>query len=195
MHNALYLHFEVENSVSLLPFFKAPRKEAPPLFRYRKQLKTQGLDLCLVFANSFFMGLKRHHNHKHHYSKEFFFSMLILDRTIKDKLANKDEETREQILDKLPKEYQKFANVFSKIKNGLLPPHRPIDHKVELLPDAAPLRAHPLYSMSIDQLIALKEYLTETLRKEWIVPNAAEYGSPVLFAKKPNGGLRFCMDY
>jgi hypothetical protein len=33
------------------------------------------------------------------------------------------------------------------------------------------------------------------LRKEWIVPNAAEYGSPVLFAKKPNGGLRFCVNY
>jgi hypothetical protein len=33
------------------------------------------------------------------------------------------------------------------------------------------------------------------LRKEWIVPNAAEYGSPVLFAKKPNGELRFCVNY
>jgi hypothetical protein len=33
------------------------------------------------------------------------------------------------------------------------------------------------------------------LRKEWIVPNAAEYGFPVLFAKKPNGGLRFCVNY
>jgi hypothetical protein len=41
----------------------------------------------------------------------------------------------------------------------------------------------------------LKEYLTEALNKEWIVPNAAEYGSPVLFAKKPNGGLRFYMNY
>jgi hypothetical protein len=141
------------------------------------------------------MGLKRHHNYKHRYSKEFSFLMLMLDRTIENKLANEDEETREQILDKLPKEYQKFADVFSKTESGLLSPYRPIDHKVELLPGAAPLKAHPLYSMSTNQLIALKEYLTEALRKEWIVPNAAEYGSPVLFAKKPNGGLRFCVDY
>jgi hypothetical protein len=148
MHNALYLHFEVENSVSLLPFSKAPRREAPPLFRHRKQLKTQGLNLCLVSADSFFMGLKRHHNHKHRYFEEFFFSILMLDRTIEDKLANEDKETRKQILNKLPREYQKFADVFSKIESGLLPPYRPIDHKVELLPDAAPLRAHPLYSMS-----------------------------------------------
>jgi hypothetical protein len=195
MHNALYLYFEVENSVSLLPFSKAPRRKAPPLFRHRKQLKTQGLNLCLISANSFFINLKRHHNHKHRYSKEFSFSMLMLNRTIKDKLANEDKETREQILNKLLREYQKFADIFSKIKNGLLPPYRPIDHKMELLPDAAPLRAHPLYSMSTNQLIALKKYLTEALRKEWIVPSAAEYGSPVLFAKKPNGELRFCMNY
>jgi hypothetical protein len=63
------------------------------------------------------------------------------------------------------------------------------------LPNAAPFKAHLLYSISADQLIALKEYLTKALRKEWIVPNAAEYGSPVLFAKKPNGGLRFCVNY
>jgi hypothetical protein len=49
--------------------------------------------------------------------------------------------------------------------------------------------------MSANQLIALKEYLTKALRKKWIVPNAAKYGFPVLFAKKPNGGLRFYMDY
>jgi hypothetical protein len=76
--------------------------------------------------------------------------MLILDRTIKNKLANKDKKTQKQILDKLLKEYQEFANVFSKIKNGLLPSYRPINYKVELLPDAAPLRVHPLYSISTD---------------------------------------------
>jgi hypothetical protein len=121
--------------------------------------------------------------------------MLMLDRTIEDKLANKDKKTQKQILNKLSKEYQEFADVFSKIESGLLPLYRPIDYKVELLPGAAPLQVHPLYSISINQLIALKKYLTKALRKEWIVPNAAEYGSPVLFAKKPNGGLRFCVDY
>jgi hypothetical protein len=150
MHNALYLHFEVENSVSLLPLSKAPRREAPPPFRHRKQLKTQGLDLCLISADSFFMGLKRHHNHKHRYSEEFSFSMLMLDRTIENKLANKDKKIQKQILDKLSKEYQEFADVFSKIKNGLLPSYRPINYKMELLPGAALLRVHPLYSISIN---------------------------------------------
>jgi hypothetical protein len=166
IYNALYLHFEVKNSVSLLPFSKAPRRKASPLFRYRKQLKIQGLNLCLISADSFFMGLKRHHNYKHRYSKEFFFLMLMLDRTIEDKLANKDKETRKQILNKLLREYQEFADVFSKIENGLLPFYRPINYKMELLPNAALFRVYPLYSMFTNQLIALKEYLTEALRKE-----------------------------
>jgi hypothetical protein len=63
------------------------------------------------------------------------------------------------------------------------------------LPNATLLRAHPLYSISTEQLVALKEYLTENLRKKWIIPNGAKYGSPVLFAKKPNNGLRLCVNY
>jgi hypothetical protein len=119
----------------------------------------------------------------------------MLNRAIKDVLAEEDEEIREQILTKLPGEYQNFADMFSKSESSILPPHRSIDHKIKLLPDAAPFKAHSLYSMSADQLIALKEYLIEALRKEWIVPNAAEYESPVLFAKKPNDKLRFCVNY
>jgi hypothetical protein len=119
----------------------------------------------------------------------------MLDRAIKNVLAEENEETREQILTKLSGEYQNFADVFSKSESSILLLHRFIDHKVELLPDAAPLKAHPLYSMSANQLIALKEYFTEALRKEWIVPSAAEYGFSVLFAKKFNDGLRFCVNY
>jgi hypothetical protein len=119
----------------------------------------------------------------------------MLDRAIEEVLAKENEETKEQILTKLPSKYQNFADMFSKSESSILPPHRLIDHKVELLPDATFLKAHFLYSMSANQLIALKEYLTEALRKKWIVPNAAKYGFSVLFAKKPNGGLRFCVNY
>jgi hypothetical protein len=163
--------------------------------RRKKAIANLGLDLCIVSGDAFFAGLRRHAQHKHRYAEEFSFSINMLDRAIENILAEEDEETREQILTKLPGEYQNFADVFSKSESSILPPHRPIDHKVELLPDATPLRAYFLYSMSVDQLIALKEYFTEALRKKWIVPNAAKYGFPVLFAKKPNDGLRFCVNY
>jgi hypothetical protein len=120
---------------------------------------------------------------------------MLLNRAIEDAFRLKNEATRKQILAKLPPNYADFMDVFSKNQNDELPPHRPLDHKIELLPDATPLRAHPLYSMSTKQLVALKEYLTENLRKEWIIPSGAKYGSPVLFAKKPNDGLRLCMNY
>jgi hypothetical protein len=102
---------------------------------------------------------------------------------------------REQILAKFPPNYADFVDVFSKSQNDELPSHRSSDHKIELLPDATPLRAYSLYSMSTEQLVALKEYLTENLRKKWIIPSGAEYGFLVLFAKKPNDGLRLCVNY
>jgi hypothetical protein len=192
MHNALLLQFDFSDPVSVLPVIKK-RSLTPE--RRKKAIANLKLDLCIISGDAFFAGLRRHAQHKHRYTEEFLFSINMLNRAIKDVLAEEDEETREQILTKLPGEYQNFADMFSKSESSILPPHRPIDHKVELLPDAAPFKAYPLYSISADQLIALKKYLTEALRKEWIVPSAAEYEFPVLFAKKPNGGLRFCVNY
>jgi hypothetical protein len=120
---------------------------------------------------------------------------MLLNRAIENAFRLKNEATRKQILAKLSFNYADFMDVFSKNQNDELPPHRPLNHKIELLPNAIFLRAYPLYSMSIEQLVALKEYLTENLRKEWIIPNGAEYGFPVLFAKKPNDGLRLCVNY
>jgi hypothetical protein len=90
----------------------------------------------------------------------------MLDRAIENVFAEEDEEIREQILTKLPDEYQNFADVFSKSKSSILSPHYFIDYKIELLPNAAPFKAYFLYSMSADQLIALKKYFIEALRKE-----------------------------
>jgi hypothetical protein len=192
MHNALLLQFDFSDSVSVLPIAKK-RSLTPE--RRKKAIANLEFDLCIVSGDAFFAELRRHTQHKHRYAEEFLFSINIMNRAIENVLAEENEETREQILTKLPDEYQSFADVFSKSESSILPSYRPIDHKIELLPDATPLKAHFLYSMSANQLIALKEYLTKALRKKWIVPNAVEYGSPVLFAKKPNGGLRFCMNY
>jgi len=41
----------------------------------------------------------------------------------------------------------------------------------------------------------MKEYLEEHLKKGFIILSRAPFLSPVLFAKKPGGGWRFCVDY
>ena len=49
--------------------------------------------------------------------------------------------------------------------------------------------------MSPYKLQKVKEYLNENLSKGFITPSKAPYSSPVLFALKANGDLRFCVDY
>jgi hypothetical protein len=49
--------------------------------------------------------------------------------------------------------------------------------------------------MSRDELKALKEWLEENLRKGFVRPSLSAAASPVLFVKKPDRGLRFCVDY
>jgi hypothetical protein len=192
MHNALLLQFDFSNPVSVLPVTK---KRFLTLERRKKAIANLGLDLCIISGDAFFAELRRHAQHKHRYIEEFLFSITMLNRAIKNVLAEENEETREQILTKLSGEYQNFADVFSKSENSILSPHRFIDYKIELLLNAALFKVHPLYSMLANQLIALKKYFIKALQKEWIVSNVAKYRSPILFAKKPNDELRFCMNY
>ena len=49
--------------------------------------------------------------------------------------------------------------------------------------------------MSRDKLLVLKKFLEENLKKGFIRPSTSPCASPVLFARKPGGGLRFCVDY
>ena len=49
--------------------------------------------------------------------------------------------------------------------------------------------------MTTEELTAVKKYLLKNLHKGFIVLSSALFASPVLFVSKPNGGLRFCVDY
>jgi len=41
----------------------------------------------------------------------------------------------------------------------------------------------------------MKKYITENLQKGFIAPGCAPHAAPVLFTRKADGGLRFCVDY
>ncbi|KAM4057637.1 reverse transcriptase (RNA-dependent DNA polymerase) [Hirsutella rhossiliensis] len=53
----------------------------------------------------------------------------------------------------------------------------------------------PLYGMSREELIVLRKTLTELLDKGFIRASSSPASAPVLFVRKPGGGLRFCVDY
>ena len=49
--------------------------------------------------------------------------------------------------------------------------------------------------MSADELKVLKAYIKKMVDKGFIRASSLSAASPVLFIKKPGGGLRFCVDY
>ena len=53
----------------------------------------------------------------------------------------------------------------------------------------------PLYQQTTKELLVIKEYLIDNLDKGFIILSLAPFASLILFIKKPNRSLRFCVDY
>jgi hypothetical protein len=98
---------------------------------------------------------------------------------------------------RLPTIYHGYQDVASKAESNKLSPHRPYDHQIELEQGAltSDLKFHPLYRMSAEELEVVKKYLVKNLDKGFIKPSQAPFAAPVLFVKKPDSFLRFCIDY
>jgi hypothetical protein len=93
-------------------------------------------------------------------------------------------------------EYHDFLNVFSKEKTDILSFHRKHDHRIELEKDHESGHEYAsLYNLSDDELFLIKKYFKEHLNKDFIESSIAFYASSILFAKKSEDELRFCVDY
>src|SRR5579871_5810698 len=151
----------------------------------------QAADIAFVGADGFILNTKR---------KDIVIGATSLYEV--NKLIEEQNDTlqetkeHEQLLDeRLPSHLQAYRDVFQKVKADELPPHREgVDYDIQLESENI-LSTKPLYSVSIEHLKLMKEYLEEHLRKGFIVPSEAPFASPVLFAEKPGGGWRFCVDY
>ena len=126
-------------------------------------------------------------------------SMHDITRALEKKKVLSIEEVRSL----LPEEVHQHAELFlddGVISNNSLPPHRPgVDTKITLKKNNQGQEREipwgPLYGMSRDELLVLRKTLTELLDKNWIRASSSPGGAPVLFIKKPGGGLRFCVNY
>ena len=95
-------------------------------------------------------------------------------------------------------EYHDFLDVFSKEVSDTLRLYGKYDHKIELLKDkdlASNLGHSALRGMSTPQLEFVKKFLEEHLKKGFIEASSAPCSSPILLAKNPGEGIRFCVDY
>ena len=98
--------------------------------------------------------------------------------------------------------------IFVSVENIGLPPigclsrdHSPIDwlwaHGLAVgRSRRAPLLSETgLVRNTKDKLLVLRKTLDDYLGKGYIRASKLEAGAPILFVKKPSGGLRFCIDY
>ena len=102
--------------------------------------------------------------------------------------------TLEELKRKVPTVYHEWIDVWNPVDANKLPPHRTIDHAIKLQEGANP-PAKRAYGMSREQALVVKEYVEEMLGKGYIRPSTSPYAAPVLIVKKPDGGLRICIDY
>ncbi len=90
--------------------------------------------------------------------------------------------------------YHDFLNIFDKEKTTQLLLHRSYDHKIELEEKSQFSRSW-LYSILSHKLQKIKEYLEENLKKKFITFNKVSFAFLILFVKKKNDSLCFCMNY
>ena len=95
----------------------------------------------------------------------------------------------------LPPEYSEYASVFAGDGMQKLPENTDFDINIDLKPSAKLPAPGPLYKLGPQELEALRAYIDENLKRGFIRPSTSPIAAPVLYAPKPNGGLRLCVDY
>ncbi|KAI2644560.1 Transposon Ty3-I Gag-Pol polyprotein [Labeo rohita] len=114
------------------------------------------------------------------YSSPFITLQVGLFHTVGKKFLVLEDSTV------LPAEYMAFQDVFSKQAATHLPPHRPRDCAIELLPGAQ-LPKGRVYPLSIPERQAIEEYIAEALSQGFIQPSTSPAASSFFFVGKKDG--------
>jgi hypothetical protein len=110
------------------------------------------------------------------------------------------KKSKSDLREKLPDYLKLDYKIFLREEADKLTPHwrLAIDHKIEILMTngkEAEISWGPLYNMSRDELLVLQKGMTSYLECGFIRVSRSSAAASVLFAKKPGGGLCFCVDY
>ncbi len=155
------------------------------------------MNIAMIEAATYRMLVKRSD------VKIFAVTVSKIDRLITT-AENKPEEVNlhelfhaevlEQVKVKLLSEYHDYLDIFDRAMIDQLSSHRFYDHKIELTDEETFPRSR-LYQMFDHKLQKIKKYLINHLNKEFIFFSFASYVSLILFIKKKDDSLRFCVDY
>lgn len=97
-------------------------------------------------------------------------------------------------LSEVPKIYHDLGEVFSKAKALSLPPHRPYDCAIDILP-GAPLPSSRLFNLSRPERETMEQYINDSLAAGIIRPSSSPLGAGFFFVDKKDKTLRPCVDY
>jgi hypothetical protein len=115
---------------------------------------------------------------------------------LKDVKKHLEKHSKSNIVIKnvLSVEYHEFLNVFDKKAFNTFVSHRAYDHKIVLKKNVI-LEYTSLYKMFEKELKIVKKYLENNLEKKFIIASRSSFVSSIIFMKKTNESLRFCVDY
>jgi hypothetical protein len=94
----------------------------------------------------------------------------------------------------IPSQYQALVEVFSNTVAETLRPHQSLNHVIDLQPYYK-LPYGGIYNQSKFELKMFKAYIKMNIAHGFVQQSSLAAASPILFAKKKDGGLRLCADY
>jgi len=119
--------------------------------------------------------------------------LVVLSR-VSASLPSASEHQSSDLDPAVAKLLEEYRDVFPDELPSGLPPARPYDHSIDLLPGSSP-PAKPPYRLSPGETEELRKQLEDLLDKGFIRPSSSPFSAPVIFVKKKDGTLRACQDY
>ena len=108
---------------------------------------------------------------------------ILWSRQVED---NQDSVTKISI----PKEYKDFEELFTAVKDqDTLLKHQEWNHEIKIMKGCIPMKQH-IYSLSLQKLDALREYLEKNLQKGFIWESQSSARYSILFVAKSDSLLR-----
>jgi hypothetical protein len=106
-----------------------------------------------------------------------------------------EPETKELLRNYVPECYHSYLDMFTEKEAIPLPPHRPWDHVVTLVPDAPPSISCKVYPLSHGEEEFQEKYIKEQKDAGLIQKLKSPYSTPVFYIRKKNGSYRPIFDY
>ncbi|MCO5552285.1 hypothetical protein L7F22_005797 [Adiantum nelumboides] len=142
-------------------------------------VKLKGESIPTVSASAITFVMKKH-----------LFAYLVFAREVSD-----CDESNLSVLDKERSMFLRlYSDCFSDSLPSQLPPKRPEDHAIDLVPGSSPPN-RPSYKVSAAQQKEIMSQVEELLEKGLIQSSSFAFCSPVLLVQKKDGSWRMCIDY